>query len=76
MSNSKITKPVLGIAAYSGVGKTTLLINIIPLLKKENYKIGIIKHAHHAFDIDQKGKDSYELRKASYWVNPSSGQKK
>ena len=64
MSNSKITKPVLGIAAYSGVGKTTLLTNIIPLLKKENYKIGIIKHAHHAFDVDQKGKDSYQLRKA------------
>ena len=64
MTISKINKSILGIAAYSGVGKTTLLTNIVPLLRKENYKIGVIKHAHHAFDIDQKGKDSYELRKA------------
>ena len=64
MSNYTINKPILGISAYSGTGKTTLLKNIIPLLKKENYKIGVLKHAHHAFDVDQKGKDSYELRKS------------
>ena len=62
--NIKTYKHVLGFAAYSGTGKTTLLKNIIPLLKNKNYKVGIIKHAHHAFDVDQKGKDSYELRKA------------
>ena len=64
MINNNIKKHILGFAAYSGTGKTTLLINIIPLLKKKDYKIGVIKHAHHAFDIDKKGKDSYELRKA------------
>jgi len=64
MNNYKANKPILGISAYSGTGKTTLLKNIIPLLKKKNYRVAVIKHAHHAFDIDQEGKDSYELRKA------------
>jgi molybdopterin-guanine dinucleotide biosynthesis protein MobB len=60
--NSKV--PVLGFAAYSGTGKTTLLVSIIPLLKKEGLEVGVIKHAHHNFEIDQPGKDSYELRKS------------
>ncbi len=56
--------PVLGFVAYSGTGKTTLLIKLIPLLKAQGIRIGMIKHAHHDFDIDVPGKDSYELRKA------------
>lgn len=56
--------PILGFVAYSGTGKTTLLQKLIPLLKKEGLKLGMIKHAHHQFDIDIPGKDSYELRKA------------
>jgi len=56
--------PLLGFCAYSGTGKTTLLTRLIPILNKEGLKIGIVKHAHHQFDIDQPGKDSYELRKA------------
>lgn len=56
--------PVLGIAAYSGSGKTTLLTAVIPLLKQQGFKLGVIKHAHHHFDIDEPGKDSYQLRKA------------
>lgn len=56
--------PILGFAAYSGTGKTTLLVNIIPLLKQAGYRAGVIKHAHHTFEIDQPGKDSFELRKA------------
>ena len=56
--------PVLGFAAYSGTGKTTLLVNIIPLLKQAGVQVGVIKHAHHTFEIDQPGKDSYELRQA------------
>lgn len=56
--------PVLGFAAYSGVGKTTLLVKLLPLLKLQGLRIGMIKHAHHDFDIDKPGKDSYELRKA------------
>lgn len=57
-------KPVLGFAAYSGTGKTTLLVQLLPMLKKRGVRIAMIKHAHHDFDIDKPGKDSYELRKA------------
>ncbi|HFQ14122.1 MAG TPA: molybdopterin-guanine dinucleotide biosynthesis protein B, partial [Gammaproteobacteria bacterium] len=56
--------PLLGFVAFSGTGKTTLLRQLIPLLKARGLKIGLIKHAHHRFDIDIPGKDSYELRKA------------
>lgn len=60
----KFNVPVLGFAAYSGTGKTTLLVQLIPLLKQEGIRVALIKHAHHDFDIDVPGKDSYELRKA------------
>ena len=56
--------PMIGFSAYSGTGKTTLIKQIIPLLKSKGLKIVAIKHAHHHFDIDQPGKDSYELRKS------------
>ena len=64
MANINPPVPILGFAAYSGTGKTTLLTKIIPLLKEKNIRLGILKHAHHDFDIDQPGKDSYELRKS------------
>ena len=57
-------KPIIGFAAYSGTGKTTLLKEIIPLLRGRGIRLGVIKHAHHSFDIDTPGKDSYELRLA------------
>ena len=57
-------KPVLGFAAFSGTGKTTLLVKLLPLLVKRGIRVGMIKHAHHDFDIDTPGKDSYKLRKA------------
>jgi molybdopterin-guanine dinucleotide biosynthesis protein MobB len=57
-------KPVLGFAAFSGTGKTTLLKQLIPLLAQRGVHAGVIKHAHHSFDVDKPGKDSYELRKA------------
>ena len=56
--------PILGFAAYSGTGKTTLLVNLIPLLNQHGLEVGVIKHAHHSFEIDQAGKDSYKIRKA------------
>jgi len=56
--------PLLGFCAYSGTGKTTLLKKLIPLLKNNGLKIAVVKHAHHRFDIDHPGKDSYELRQA------------
>ncbi|MCC5857648.1 MAG: molybdopterin-guanine dinucleotide biosynthesis protein B [Ectothiorhodospiraceae bacterium] len=56
--------PLLGFAAWSGTGKTTLLSLIIPLLRDAGLRVGLIKHAHHEVDVDQPGKDSYRLRKA------------
>lgn len=56
--------PLLGFAAASGTGKTTLLVKLIPLLKVEGLRVGLIKHAHHAFEVDKPGKDSFELRQA------------
>ena len=55
---------IIGFCAYSGTGKTTLLKQLIPRLKQKGLRIGVIKHAHHSFDTDQPGKDSYELRKS------------
>ncbi len=57
-------KPILGFAAASGTGKTTLLTQLIPLLKQHGLRVGLIKHSHHSFAIDQPGKDSYRLRMA------------
>jgi molybdopterin-guanine dinucleotide biosynthesis protein B len=56
--------PLLAIAAWSGTGKTTLLQQVIPLLKARGIRTGLIKHTHHQMDIDTPGKDSYLLRKA------------
>jgi molybdopterin-guanine dinucleotide biosynthesis protein MobB len=57
-------KPVLAIIGPSGVGKTTLLVQLIPLLNAIGLRVGLVKHSHHDFEIDQPGKDSYRLRKA------------
>ena len=56
--------PVLGFVAWSGTGKTTLLRQLIPALARRGKRVSVIKHAHHHFDLDFPGKDSYELRKA------------
>lgn len=60
----KSNVPVLGIAAYSGTGKTTLLRKMLPQLRGRGLRVAMVKHAHHSFDTDVPGKDSYELRKA------------
>ncbi len=57
-------RPILGFVAFSGTGKTTLLEQLIPLLRERGIRIALLKHAHHDFDIDKPGKDSYRLRKA------------
>ncbi|MFG6137208.1 molybdopterin-guanine dinucleotide biosynthesis protein B [Halomonas sp. B23F22_10] len=56
--------PLLGIAAWSGTGKTTLLERLLPALRERGLRVAVIKHAHHAFDVDQPGKDSHRLRQA------------
>ena len=62
MLNAQI--PILGFVAASGTGKTTLLTQLIPILKQSGLRIGLIKHSHHDFEIDQPGKDSFRLREA------------
>jgi len=56
--------PLVGFVAASGTGKTTLLRRVVPLLVGEGLRIGYLKHAHHGFDLDSPGKDSYEVREA------------
>ena len=59
------TIPILGIcAAGSNAGKTTLITQLIPELAKRNIRTSVIKHAHHKFDIDHPGKDSYNIRES------------
>lgn len=68
--------PLLGFCAYSGVGKTTLLESLIPLLIASGLRLGVVKHSHHAVDVDYPGKDSYRLRKAgARQVLLTSGQR-
>ena len=55
---------VIGFAGFSGSGKTTLLEQVIPLLTAHGLRIAVIKHAHHKFDIDKPGKDSFRHREA------------
>jgi molybdopterin-guanine dinucleotide biosynthesis adapter protein len=55
---------IFGIAGWSGSGKTTLLVKLIPELTSRGLKVSTIKHAHHGFDFDKPGKDSYEHRVA------------
>ena len=56
--------PLLGFAAFSGTGKTTLLEKLIPILVENNLRVALIKHSHHDIEMDKPGKDSYRLRKA------------
>jgi molybdopterin-guanine dinucleotide biosynthesis protein B len=55
---------IMGFAGWSGAGKTTLLARLIPALVADGCSVSTIKHAHHAFDIDQPGKDSHTHRVA------------
>ena len=55
---------VIGLAGWSGAGKTTLLVKLIPQLVARGLTVSTIKHAHHAFDVDTPGKDSWQHRQA------------
>ena len=55
---------IIGLAGWSGAGKTTLMTRVIPVLVGRGLKVATVKHAHHAFDIDQPGKDSWLHRQA------------
>ena len=55
---------LIGLAGWSGAGKTTLMSRLIPELAARGVGVSTLKHAHHAFDLDQPGKDSYVHRSA------------
>jgi molybdopterin-guanine dinucleotide biosynthesis adapter protein len=55
---------VIGLAGWSGAGKTTLIVKLIPYLNERGFSVSTLKHAHHEFDVDQPGKDSYLHREA------------
>jgi molybdopterin-guanine dinucleotide biosynthesis protein B len=55
---------IIGLAGWSGAGKTTLVAKLIPSISARGLKVSTLKHAHHAFDVDQPGKDSYMHRMA------------
>ncbi len=55
---------VIGLAGWSGAGKTTLLSRVIPHLLGQGLRVSVIKHAHHSFDVDVPGKDSWVHREA------------
>ena len=55
---------LFGIAGWSGSGKTTLVTALLPIFTNTGLRVSTVKHAHHEFDVDQPGKDSYEHRKA------------
>jgi molybdopterin-guanine dinucleotide biosynthesis protein B len=59
-----MTMKVIGLAGWSGAGKTTLLTRAIPQLLKEGLRVSVIKHAHHEFDVDVPGKDSFVHRQS------------
>jgi len=55
---------VMGIVGWSGSGKTSLLVALLPILKERGLKVSTMKHAHHRFDLDHPGKDSFRHRQA------------
>ncbi len=67
---------LIGLAGWSGAGKTTLLTRLLPCLKAQGVRVSTIKHAHHRFDIDTPGKDSWQHREAgAEQVLVASGQR-
>jgi len=55
---------VIGIVGWSGSGKTSLLVELLPILRERGLKVSTMKHAHHRFDVDRPGKDSFRHREA------------
>src|SRR6202142_4009741 len=63
-THSTLPMRVIGLAGWSGAGKTTLLRRLVPVLTTRGLRVSTLKRAHHSFDVDQPGKDSWEHRQA------------
>ncbi len=68
--------PIIGFAAYSGTGKTTLIEKIISILKKQGLKVAVVKHDAHDFEIDKEGKDSFRFSAAGSDITVIASDKK
>ena len=68
--------PVIGFAAYSGTGKTTLIEKLLRRLKEKGFRVAVIKHDAHDFDIDREGKDSWRFTQAGADIMLISSEKK
>ncbi len=67
---------VIAFAVFSGCGKTTLIEKLIPLMRERGLRVSVVKHAHHGFDIDHPGKDTYRHRAAgAFEVVAASNQR-
>ncbi len=67
---------VVGFAGWSGSGKTTLVEQLVPALKRRGLRVSVVKHAHHKFDVDHPGKDTYRHRAAgAFEVLAASSQR-
>ena len=62
--SNRDTPAVIGVTGWSGSGKTALIVRLIPELASRGYRVATVKHAHHTFEIDTPGKDSFEHRAA------------
>ena len=63
---------VIGVTGWSGSGKTALIVRLIPELAARGYRVATVKHAHHTFEIDTPGKDSFEHRAAGAPTTPEA----
>lgn len=59
-----MTQKIIGVAGFKNAGKTTLVEKLVVALTQKGYRISTVKHAHHSFDIDHEGRDSFRHRKA------------
>jgi Molybdopterin-guanine dinucleotide biosynthesis protein len=66
---------VIGLAGWSGAGKTSLIVKLIPYLGARGFSVSTLKHAHHGFDLDQPGKDSFFIAKRApaRFLSPRTG---
>ncbi len=70
------TAPIVSFVGNSGSGKTTLIVRVVPELKRLGYRVALVKHSHHDFQLDQPGKDSWRLTQAGSDVVALSSPKK
>ena len=70
------TPPIVSVVGYSGSGKTTFIVKLVPELTRRGIRVGTIKHDVHGFEMDREGKDSYRHKKAGARISVISSPQK